>query len=61
MIPTPHQTYLDRALDGGHAVIAGEGRLERIRYIAANHSERWSGPEEKARAELWAELIYKYE
>lgn len=25
------------------------------------HSERWSDPEEKVRAELWAELIYKYE
>ena len=47
--------------DDGHAVIAGEGRSERIRYIAADHSERWSDPEEKVRAELWAELIYKYE
>ena len=61
MTPTPHQTYLDRALNDGHAVIAGEGRSERIRYIAANHSERWSDPEEKVRAELWAELIYKYD
>ena len=61
MAPTPHQTYLDRALDDGHAVIAGEGRTERIRYIAADHSERWSDPEEKVRAELWGELIYKYE
>ncbi len=61
MTPTPHRTYLDRALDDGHAVIAGEGRSERIGYIAANHSERWSDPEEKVRAELWAELIYKYE
>ena len=61
MTPTPHQTYLDRALDDRHAVIAGEGRSERIRYIAADHSERWSDPEEKVRAELWAELIYKYE
>ena len=29
--------------------------------IAADHSERWSDPEEKVRAEFWAELIYKYE
>ena len=61
MTPTPHRTYLDRALGDGHAVIAGAGRSERIRYIAADHSERWSDPEEKVRAELWAELIYKYD
>ena len=61
MTPTPHQTYLDRALDDGYAVIAGEGRSERIRYIAADHSERWADPEEKVRAEFWAELIYKYD
>ena len=57
----PSDTYLSRALADGHAEIIGEGRNERIRYIAADHSERWSDPEEKVRAELWAELIYKYE
>ena len=55
------QTFLARALADGHAAIAGEGRNERIRYVAADHSERWADPEEKVRAELWAELIYKYE
>ena len=55
------QTYLARALADGHAAIAGEGRNERIHYVAAGHSERWADPEEKVRAELWAELIYKYE
>ena len=55
------QTYLARALADGHAEIAGAGRNERIHYVAADHSERWSDPEEKVRAELWAELIYKYE
>ena len=55
------QTYLTRALADGHAEIAGAGRNERIHYVAADHSERWSDPEEKVRAELWAELIYKYE
>ena len=55
------QTYLARAIADGHAEITGEGRNERIRYMAANHSERWSDPEERVRAELWAELIYKYE
>ena len=53
-----HQTFLARAIADGHAEITGEGRGERIRYIAAGHSERWADPEEKVRAELWVELIY---
>ena len=57
----PSDTYLNRALADGHAEITGEGRNERIRYVAAGHSDRWSDPEEKVRAEFWAELIYKYE
>ena len=57
----PSQTYLNRALNDGHAEITGEGRNERIRYVAAGRSERWSDPEEKVRADLWAELVYKYE
>ena len=61
MTTAHHQTYLARALADGHAEIAGEGRNERIHYIAAGRSERWVDPEEKVRAELWAELIYKYE
>ena len=55
------QNYLEQALADGEAEIVGEGRTERIRYVAADHSERWSDPEEKVRAEFWAELIYKYE
>ena len=57
----PEGTYLNRAIDDDHAKIVNDGRAERIHYIAANHSERWADPEEKVRAELWAELIYKYE
>ena len=57
---TPGDTYLSRALADGFAEITGEGRNERIRYIAADFSDRWSHPEEKVRAELWAELIYRY-
>jgi hypothetical protein len=34
---------------------------QRIHYIAADHTERYSDPEEKVRAEFCAELIYKYE
>lgn len=54
-------TYIERAIADGHAEITGEGRIERILYRAAEHSERWADPEEKGRAEFWAELIYKYE
>ena len=55
------KTYLEQAIADGHAEISGEGKKERIYYLAADHSERWSDPEEKVRAEFWAELIYKYE
>jgi type I restriction enzyme M protein len=54
-------TFLERALAGGYVKFSGEGKTERIHYVAANHSERWADPEEKIRAEFWAELIYKYE
>ena len=59
----PSDTYLNRALVDGRAEITGEGRNGRIHYMAADHSARWSdnAPEEKVRAELWAELVYKYE
>lgn len=55
------KTYLDQSIADGHAEISGEGKKARIYYLAADHSERWSDPEEKIRAEFWAELIYKYE
>lgn len=58
---TQPKTYLEQAIEDGHAKITGEGKTQRIHYIAASHSERWSDPEEKVRAEFWAELIYKYE
>ncbi len=58
----PHgTTYLEKAITEGHATLTGEGKSERIHYVTANHFERWTDPEEKIRAELWAELIYKYE
>jgi type I restriction enzyme M protein len=53
-------SYLDEALKKGYAVISGEGTKERITYIAVNHSERFSDPEEQVRAEYWAELIFRY-
>ena len=61
MPETPQGTYLERAFADGHAELTGEGKSERIHYKAAAHKERWSDPEEKVRAEFWAELIYKYE
>lgn len=55
------KTYLEQAIEDGHAKITGDGKIQRIHYSAASHSERWSDPEEKVRAEFWAELIYKYQ
>jgi len=55
------KTYLELAFEDNLAEIKGEGKTERIHYSDASHSERWSDPEEKVRAEFWAELIYKYE
>ena len=53
-------TYLEHALADGHAEITSEARTQRIHYVAADRSERYADPEEKVRAELWAELIYQY-
>ena len=55
------QTHLERAIAEGHTEIKGESGAEYISYIAENHTERWSDPGEEIRAELWAELVYKYE
>jgi type I restriction enzyme M protein len=54
-------SFIERAIADGYAEITGEGKSERIYYKAAEHSERWGDPEEKVRAEFWAELILKYE
>lgn len=61
MSENPQPPFLKHALADGLARITGEGKTERIHYVAADHSERWADPEEKVRAEFWAELIYKYE
>ena len=55
------QTYFEVALADGHAQLAGDSRNERVYYVAAEHSGRYSNPEEKVVSELWAELIYRYE
>lgn len=55
-------TNLERAIKDGYAHIIGEKGKEKITYVSSdNHVENYSDPEEKVRAEFWAELIYKYE
>jgi type I restriction enzyme M protein len=54
-------TYLERALADGHAKFTGEGKQQKIIYIAVNHIERYSGPEEEVRAEFWAEAAAEWE
>jgi type I restriction enzyme M protein len=53
-------TYLDRALADGHATLDFSGPKARIAYVAVRRSEIYDDPEEKVRAEYWAELIYRY-
>jgi type I restriction enzyme M protein len=60
MTSNPQPPYLNHAIAAGLVKFSGEGKAERIHYVAADHSERWSDPEEKVRAEFWAELIFKY-
>lgn len=57
---TPTQTLTDKARSEGHLRLDTSGKTEKIVYVAVNHAERWSDPEEKVRAEFYAELIYKY-
>lgn len=55
-------TFLERAIRDGYAYISGTENKAKITYITSdNHSENYSDPEEKVRAQFWAELIYKYE
>jgi len=53
-------TNTDRAFTEGYLRLDKSGKTEKIVYVAVGHSERWSDPEEKVRAEFYAELIYKY-
>ena len=55
-------TYLERAIKDNYAYIVAIGNKQRITYVTSdNHSESYNDPEEKVRAEFWAELIYQYE
>jgi type I restriction enzyme M protein len=59
-VNNPTKTYYDKAIDDGHLRLDQTGRVERVHYVAVNRYERWSDPEEKVRAEFYAELIYRY-
>lgn len=55
-------TYLERAIKDGYAYLSGPESKQKITYVTSdNHGENYNDPEEKVRAEFWAELIYKYE
>lgn len=55
-------TNLERAIKDGYAYITGTDNKQKITYVSSdNHTENYNDPEEKVRAEFWAELIYKYE
>ena len=52
-------TNLERAIKDGYAHIVGTEGQQKITYVTSdNHVENYSDPEEKVRAEFWAELIY---
>lgn len=54
-------TFLDTALTNKDIRIEKSDRgIEYIRYVAVDRRERWSDPEEKVRAEYYAELIHRY-
>ena len=55
-------SFLERAIRDGYAYISGVENKQKITYITSDsHIENYNEPEEKVRAEFWAELIYKYE
>ena len=37
--------YLERAISDGHAKLTGEGKQQKILYVAVNHTERYTDPE----------------
>lgn len=54
--------FLEKAIKDGYAYITGTESSQKITYVSsANHVEKFGDPEEKVRAEFWAELIYRYE
>ena len=57
-----NMSSLQRAIKDGYVNISGNEGKRKITYVASeNHSENFEDPEEKVRAEFYAELIYKYQ
>jgi type I restriction enzyme M protein len=55
-------TYLEKAIKDGYAHITGAEGKRKITYVTSdNRAERYDDPEESVRAEVWAELIYRYD
>ena len=55
-------SFLERAIKDGYATITGVENKQKITYVSSdNHTESYNDPEEKVRAEFWAELIYEYD
>lgn len=54
-----NRSFFLQALMDGHLQIIS-GKSEKIRYVAVNVDQKWSNPEEKVRADYYAELIYRY-
>ncbi len=56
-----YSAFLDRAIADHHATIDTNGKKAKICYLAVNQTENFDDPEERVRAEFWAELIYRYD
>ena len=62
MIADAFMSSLQKAIKEGYITISGNEGKRKITYVASeNHSENFEDPEEKVRAEFYAELIYKYQ
>jgi type I restriction enzyme M protein len=44
--------YLQQAFKDGHIQLITTGKTEKVRYVAVNHSEKWSDAEETLVAAL---------
>ena len=56
-----YATYIEQAIAKKRAEITDDRRGQRILYKDSGKSYKYSDPEEQVRAELWAELMYKYD
>ena len=55
-------SFFARAMGDGYADVTGKEVKRKIIYRTSdNYIDNYDDPEERVRAEFWAELIYKYE